>query len=293
MQRPKAKETHTWTQKSRGTMQLLCYGLQHNKTQATRRSLSRSNTSTQPTTWTQLGINLQPAGIRKPSTSTTPNSFLPGSQDSIYPRPLRTIVNDKCTSKYAHNILAGTADIESLPVNAYTKDLLHNLKTEVQLNENTHHPLDTEALIQGFKTWPKQTSTSPSGQHLGIYKLLAKHFPPPKDKNDPVTPPEPSNPLTCSNDVLKLIIMMMDLAVLHTHTYKRWKVIWMLLLEKDPSNPQIDWLRMIHLYEADYNLLLKWVLIQRFYPPKQDKAQNQWQPRWQSTRQKHNWFSHH
>ncbi len=99
---------------------------------------------------------------------------------------------------------------------------------------------------------------------MGIYKLLAKHFPPPKDKNDPVTPPEPSNPLTCSNDVLKLIIMMMDLAVLHTHTYKRWKVIWMLLLEKDPGNPQIDQLRTIHLYEAGYNLLLKWFLSKGF-----------------------------
>jgi len=58
--------------------------------------------------------------------------------------------------------------------------------------------------------------------------------------------------------------MMMDLAVLHTHTYKRWKVIWMLLLEKDPGNPQIDQLRTIHLYEAGYNLLLKWFLSKGF-----------------------------
>jgi len=50
----------------------------------------------------------------------------------------------------------------------------------------------------------------------------------------------------------------MDLAVKHTHTYERWKMIWTLLLEKDPGNPQIDQLQTIHLYEADYNLLLKW-----------------------------------
>jgi len=30
------------------------------------------------------------------------------------------------------------------------------------------------------------------------------------------------------------------------------------LLEKDAGNPQINQLRTIHLYEADYNLLLKW-----------------------------------
>ena len=51
---------------------------------------------------------------------------------------------------------------------------------------------------------------------------------------------------------------MMDLAVTHTHTYDRWKTIWTLLLEKDAGDPKIDRLRTIHLYEADYNLLLKW-----------------------------------
>jgi len=56
----------------------------------------------------------------------------------------------------------------------------------------------------------------------------------------------------------------MDLAITHTHTYDRWRTIWTLLLEKDPGNPQIDHLRTIHLYEADYNLLLKWFSSQGF-----------------------------
>jgi len=57
---------------------------------------------------------------------------------------------------------------------------------------------------------------------------------------------------------------MMELAVTHTHTYERWKTIWTLLLEKEKGNPQIDRLRTIHLYEADYNLLLKWFSSQGF-----------------------------
>jgi len=56
----------------------------------------------------------------------------------------------------------------------------------------------------------------------------------------------------------------MDLAITHTHTYNCWHTIWMLLLEKDPGDPQIDCLQTIHLYEADYNLLLKWVASQGF-----------------------------
>ncbi len=88
-------------------------------------------------------------------------------------------------------------------------------------------------------------------------KSLAKHFPPPKDKNAP-TPPELPDPIQSGNDILKLLISMMDLAVKHTHTYKRWKAIWTLLLEKDPGNLQLDRIHTIHLYKADYNLLLKW-----------------------------------
>jgi len=57
---------------------------------------------------------------------------------------------------------------------------------------------------------------------------------------------------------------MMGLTIKHTHTYDQWKTIWTLLLEKDPGNPAIDQLWTIHLYEADYNLLLKWFSSQGF-----------------------------
>jgi len=119
-------------------------------------------------------------------------------------------------------------------------------------------------MIQGFKKWPEATTTSPSGRHLGIYKSLAKHFPPPKDKTNPTPNNEPDDPIQSGTDILKLIISMMSLAVKHTHTYDRWRTIWTLLLEKDAGNPTIDRLRTIHLYEADYNLLLKWFSSQGF-----------------------------
>jgi hypothetical protein len=44
------------------------------------------------------------------------------------------------------------------------------------------------------------------------------------------------------------------------HSYSSWKSIVNTMLEKDPGNPKIHRLRVIHLYEADYNLILavKW-----------------------------------
>jgi len=41
-------------------------------------------------------------------------------------------------------------------------------------------------------------------------------------------------------------------------------MIWALLLEKDMGNPQINCLHTIHLYKANYNLLLKWFSSQGF-----------------------------
>ncbi len=38
--------------------------------------------------------------------------------------PLRTLINDECTSESAKQILEGTADIDSLQINEYIKDLL-------------------------------------------------------------------------------------------------------------------------------------------------------------------------
>ncbi len=178
--------------------------------------------------------------------------------------PLRSLINEDCTSEYAQQILAGTAPIEHLPVDEHTKALLRHLKSKTHPLETPSHPLDQEKLIQGFKKWPERTTTSPSGRHLGIYKSLAKHFPPPKEKQKEQNTPEDNHPIQGGNDVLKLIIWMMELAVTHTHTYDRWKTIWTLLLEKEKGNPQIDRLRTIHLYEADYNLLLKWFSSQGF-----------------------------
>jgi len=172
--------------------------------------------------------------------------------------PLRSLINDKFTSKFATKILEGMANINNLPIQELTKTLLRHLKWKTTTDEKTDHPIDTNAMIQGFKKWPERASTSPSGHHLRVYKSLAKDFPPPKDPSNQHEETIPTHPLQSGSDILILLIMMMNLAVQHTHTCKQWKIIWTLLLEKDPGNPQIDCLHTIHLYKADYNLLLKW-----------------------------------
>jgi len=114
--------------------------------------------------------------------------------------PLQDLINDECTSEYAQAILQGTVDIDNLPVDEYTKALLVNLKSKVGPLEKMMTSLDTEELIKGFKLWPKHTTTSPSGRHLGIYKSLTKHFPPPKTQQTPI-PPQ-NHPIPCNVEMI-------------------------------------------------------------------------------------------
>jgi len=50
----------------------------------------------------------------------------------------------------------------------------------------------------------------------------------------------------------------MSLALLHTYMLNCWKTVWTLFIEKEIGNPDINQLRCIMLFEADWQLLLKW-----------------------------------
>ena len=60
--------------------------------------------------------------------------------------------------------------------------------------------------------------------------------------------------------ILEATVSLLNYAIKFGHTYQRWNKVVNVMLQKDPGNPRIHRLRIIHLYEADYNLLLavKW-----------------------------------
>jgi len=126
-----------------------------------------------------------------------------------------------------------------------------NQRSLLKPGEHSNHPIEFESLMKGFKKWLERTTTSPSGQHLGIYKSLLKDYPP-KD------PPPDQPPWTYGIDVMRCVYHLLQLALKHIHVYERWKTIWNMYLEKKPGNPLIDSLCTLHLFKADYNLLLKW-----------------------------------
>jgi hypothetical protein len=161
-----------------------------------------------------------------------------------------------------------------------------------------HYAMDD--MIKGFKTWKERTTTSPSGKHLGIYKSmivaqqhnifptkpnLTHHLkestliqpstinPGNSSTNSPQskpphtllssnhTPPLPNEPiLSLPTKLLTIQNLLMNIAIQQSHPIPRWQTVHNFFIEKVPGTPLIEKLRVIHIFEADYNLLLKFFI---------------------------------
>ena len=60
--------------------------------------------------------------------------------------------------------------------------------------------------------------------------------------------------------LLRLHVQMLNYALERGYAYVRWRAVVNTILFKDPDNVRIHRTRVIHIYEADYNLMLgiKW-----------------------------------
>jgi len=178
--------------------------------------------------------------------------------------PLARMVQYDGVTPFGNLIFRGKVDLDALPVDAATRAVLKHLSDKLPLQTDHLHPINYDELQNGIKKWPEKTTTSPSGRHLGIYKSLQRHVLEKKNENQPSsTPPEG---LTQGRDVLFLIFDVMSLALKHTYTLERWKTVWTIFIEKEPGNPDIAKLRCIMIFEADWQLLLKWHSLYGFLP---------------------------
>jgi hypothetical protein len=112
-----------------------------------------------------------------------------------------------------------------------------------------------EEFIGKLATWPESTTTSPSGLHLGHYQVLRKRH------NFLATQKEEEARFEAQRDlVIRAHLALFNYALKFGYSYYRWQKVINVMLKKDKSNSFIHRLRVIHIYEADYNLLLgvKW-----------------------------------
>ena len=177
--------------------------------------------------------------------------------------PLSTELGFDGVTATGQEILEGKYDTS--PHSESVRLLLQHLQHVDEIHQHEGRPTITkDEFIGKLKVWSESTTTSPSGMHLGHYKsLLAKHSYSSDLFDDELTPElqEQRDELNSKQqDLFDLHLTMLNYALARGYSYQRWRTIANTILFKDKDNVRLDRTRVIHIYEADFNLALgiKW-----------------------------------
>ena len=121
-------------------------------------------------------------------------------------------------------------------------------QTEQPLIKKVKNKIILDEMTYAFTKWKERTTISPSGRHLGHYKALIVSDG--EDKNE-VIKPFSLKTLSAYNVIINAAL------ALGTLLHRREQSI-VLRIEKEKNNHRINRLRVINIYEADYNLILKY-----------------------------------
>jgi hypothetical protein len=159
---------------------------------------------------------------------------------------------DACCEK-AEAMLTGT--YESQELDSTAKWIVDNMQYIAGSKEAIPYEISEEEFVGKLKVWDERTSTSPTTNvHLGHGKAYyADH-----DLQEGSKEEQEFN--AKRQQILAGHLSVMNYCLHFGYSLQRWQIVVNSLLEKDPGTPKIHRLRVIHLYEWDYNLLLgvKW-----------------------------------
>jgi hypothetical protein len=165
--------------------------------------------------------------------------------------PLSELIDWQASTKYSDMILEGDYDTEE--IDDIQQLMLEHCQKLTELDSIDGH-ITTDQFESRLKVWREATTTSPSGVDLSHYKALVA-------KND-------LDPVSTEADLLEIKrkqliqahVQLINYATTHRYSYERWKTIVNVMIQKEPGNSKIHRLRVIHIYEADFNLLIgvKW-----------------------------------
>jgi exonuclease III len=151
------------------------------------------------------------------------------------------------TGPIADAILAGTIQVEDPIVQL----VLDNLKRPANLID-IPASVTIEEVKGKLDKWKETTSTSPmTKRHLGHYQCLTRLIDLEQDDTEPI-----DATIVRAKKILQAHFLIILSAVKFGISLTRWQNVVNSMIEKEPGNPRIHRLRVIHLYEADYNLIL-------------------------------------
>ena len=171
--------------------------------------------------------------------------------------PLKDMLGPDRFTPFGDTLLIGTADTETLPSSKIQKLYFNNLqKTSNTLTSPLSPHISLEDMTSGFREWKERTTTSPFYKHLGHYKSFLV-----TDSND-----IKHEHISFEKVIFQTINTILNSTIASGVPLTRWFTSLVVMIEKIPVVPRISKLRVINIYEADYNLMLK-----SFWPNKVTK----------------------
>ena len=169
--------------------------------------------------------------------------------------PLQHHVNWTADTPTCEEILNGYHQIDTIDTIPQCQSLLDSCKVATELDLLPY--VITEKEFEGkIRSWSESTTTSPSGRHLGRYKVLYTDIP--QDETDILEGDVSLK--TKQSFIARAVVTVINYCIRTGYVLERWKTIINTMIFKETGNYQIHRLRVIHIYEADFNLLLavKW-----------------------------------
>ena len=147
--------------------------------------------------------------------------------------PMKEKFDWSTSTKEAEEVLEGTYKTEDDPeLTEIMKLILTNCVQIAPPKKST--PEITVAQLRGkMKVWREGTTTSPSGRHLGHYKSLFTVI----DKSLEATTKKELKEI--QERIAGCYVAMINYAIRHKYSYKRWKQILNFMIYKEQGNVKI------------------------------------------------------
>lgn len=175
--------------------------------------------------------------------------FSQASQTPLAQPAITKLLGFGGTSSIADQLLKGSIDVATITPHKFGQAILGQCR---RTNPQLPAGITLEEFQSAFRKWRVGTSTSPSGRHLSHqHALLQPHGI--DKKADPVEYKKAEQSRLKNWEAQHAIV---SYGIRYGYTFARWKQVINAMIEKEPGNPQLHRLRVIHLYESDYNSLL-------------------------------------
>jgi hypothetical protein len=113
-----------------------------------------------------------------------------------------------------------------------------------------------DEFISGLLHWNEKTSTSPSGRHLGLYGALVTAYCNQSGEFSDLSANMQTSTQEMAEQILTMIHGLAAAAASHGFFLRRWIQVVNVMIYKKPGCVELDKLRVIHLFEADLNLMI-------------------------------------